>query len=460
MTAAPQSARVPGRVDWRLAALFVVGLLISLLMLTRSQVGGDQFNLLARGWLLAEHGVWIQYGNPTSAGGKEPGGLTSVVVGLPLLIWRDYRSPVVLILLFHVVAYALLDRVVRDVGGARLRLIFCAVYWLSPWRLYFSGHLLNPNYLVLFGAVHLWSAYRLRRPASFWMSCLHSSAIGFACQLHPSAIVLVVASALLLWRRRIVPNWPGLFCGVGLVALSLIPYALAAWREPGLLPGQQGFPGRGLLLVFPLIKGLGMWFRFASLALSQKITNLDFSPALGAWVAWTVELALTLARYVAAPLTLVAAALANRRLAIAVRRRGGRMWATPHAWLQGYVAYMFIAAAITYSLSPTTVMSWQCLPVLHAAVLPLALWAAALSRTRVAPLVIRVGVWWTALGLVFAVVSAFGSPVYRSAGRWLVAIPLAEHPILRDLGLEAQSATALGVTNGWRSDVLAEPGPP
>jgi hypothetical protein len=444
-------------VDWRLVGLFLLGLLISLLMLARSQVGGDQFNLLARGWLLADQGVWIQYGNPTSAGGKEPGGLTSVLVGLPLLVWRDYRAPVVLILLFHVAAYALLDRVVREVGGPRLRLIFCALYWLSPWRLYFSGFLLNPNYLPLFGAVHLWTAFRLRHQSSFWLSCLHSSAIGFACQLHPSAILLVFASALLLWRHRIAANWPGLFCGAGLVAVSLIPYAMSAWRDPALLPGQHGFPGRGLLLVYPLLRGLGMWFRFASLALNQKITNFDFAPALGAGVAWLVELALILARWVAAPLTLVAAALANRWVAIRVRRRRGRAWLTPTAWLQGYATYMFGAAVITYSLSPTTVMPWQCLPVLHAAVLPLALWAAALSRTRLAPQVRRAGVWWTALGLVFAIASAFGSPVYRSTGRRPETIPLAEHPILHDLGLAAQSATALGVPNGWRSDVLPEP---
>jgi hypothetical protein len=440
--------------DWRLTALFAVGLLISVVMLLRSQVGGDQLNLLARGWLLAERGVWIQYGNPTSAGGKEPGGLTSVLVGLPLLAWRDYRAPVVLILLFHVAAYALLDGIVREVGGRRLRLIFCAVYWLSPWRLYYSGHLLNPNYLLLFGAVHLWTAFRLRRPASFGLSCLHSSAIGFACQLHPSAIVLAFASALLLWRRRMAADWLGLCSGIGLVALSLIPYVLTVWRDPTLLPGQHGFPGRGLLLVYPLLKGLGMWFRFSSLALTQKITGLDFAPALGAWGAWVVELVLALLRVVAAPLTLIAAVLANRWMAMRVRRRRGRAWLTPGAWLQGYAAYMFVAAAITYSLSPTTVMPWQCLPVLHAAVLPLALWAAALARTHLAPLVYQAGVSWTALALVLAVASAFGSPVYRSGGRRPVAIPLADHPILLDLGLEAQSATALGVTNGWRSDVL------
>ena len=55
-------------------------------MVIRSQVGGDQLNLLARGWLLAARGQFIPYGNPLSTGGKAPGGITSLLVGLPLSV--------------------------------------------------------------------------------------------------------------------------------------------------------------------------------------------------------------------------------------------------------------------------------------------------------------------------------------------------------------------------------------
>jgi hypothetical protein len=57
--------------------------------------------------------VLIPFGNPLSTGGHEPGALTSLLVGLPLLVWRDYRAPVVAIVLGHVLAYFLLDRVAR-----------------------------------------------------------------------------------------------------------------------------------------------------------------------------------------------------------------------------------------------------------------------------------------------------------------------------------------------------------
>jgi hypothetical protein len=48
--------------------LFVIGLLIGAVMAWRSQVGGDQLNLLARGWLLAARQVWILYGKPDVCG--------------------------------------------------------------------------------------------------------------------------------------------------------------------------------------------------------------------------------------------------------------------------------------------------------------------------------------------------------------------------------------------------------
>jgi hypothetical protein len=111
----PLSDRAASRRVW---ACFAAGLALSLAMVARSQVGGDQLNLLARGWMLAAEGRWISFGNPMSTGGKAPGGITSLLVGLPLMIWRDHRAPTLVILLFHVLAYGLLDRTLRPVLSA------------------------------------------------------------------------------------------------------------------------------------------------------------------------------------------------------------------------------------------------------------------------------------------------------------------------------------------------------
>ena len=156
----PITDRAASRLTW---ILFAAGLAISLGMVARSQVGGDQLNLLARGWLLAENGQWISYGNPMSTGGKAPGGVTSLFVGLPLLLWRDHRAASALVLLFHVAAYLILDGTLRRILSPFERVLLAMLYWLNPWQLYFAAFLWNPNYLFLFAAIHLWSALAQRR---------------------------------------------------------------------------------------------------------------------------------------------------------------------------------------------------------------------------------------------------------------------------------------------------------
>src|SRR6187551_1392563 len=138
-------------------ALFLAGAAISLLMVLRTQVGGDQLDLLARGWRLAARGDLVPHGNPLSNGGNEPGAVTSLVVGLPLFLRMDHLAPVWLVWVTHLLAWWLLDRTLARAlgGGARARTLFAAFYWLSPWQLYFAGLLWNPSYLFLAGAAHL-----------------------------------------------------------------------------------------------------------------------------------------------------------------------------------------------------------------------------------------------------------------------------------------------------------------
>ncbi|HYN23274.1 MAG TPA: hypothetical protein VE078_20105, partial [Thermoanaerobaculia bacterium] len=224
--------RAASRLTW---SLFAVGLLISLGMVARSQVGGDQLNLLGRGWLLAEEGKWISYGNPMSTGGKAPGGITSLLVGLPLLVWRDHRAPTLVILLCHVLAFLLLDRTLRRIFSPRERVLFAILYWLNPWRMYFSAFLWNPNYLFLFGALHLWACLAQRERARFGPSFLLGAGMVLAFQIHASFLLLAVATVLLWWRGYFKPQWIGGFLGAGLAALPLIPWMRDLLSQPAIL---------------------------------------------------------------------------------------------------------------------------------------------------------------------------------------------------------------------------------
>ncbi len=468
------------RLRW---TLFAVGLALSVAMVARSQVGGDQLNLLARGWLLVEEGVWVPYGNPTSSGGAQPGGLTSLLVALPLWLWRDHRAASALVLLTHVAAYLLLDRTLARALTPWGRVLLAVLYWLNPWRLYFSAFLWNPNWLFLPAAVHLWSAAAQRERARFGASFAHVLALGVAFQLHASFVLLVFASALLLWRRRLRLHWPGAVAAALVSLAALIPWALQASADAGSLPVQKGFLGRGLLLVQPMLKGLLYWLRYASLSLPKQVTRFDFAPAFGAQVdAWLDPLVsgLTLALGV----TLVVPLLANWRLGrrwLGLRRRGagGRRTggdgprafvrrlvrhpapapaASFRGWLVSYTGCCFGAAVIAFALAPTTIMMWQGLLVLHAAVLPVVLWGEALARSRRARIAVA-GAWaWAVISILWLLLMAVGSPHYRCGGEQPLQLDLRhDHPMLHQLGIHRSCPVPVR-PDAWWPDVLPEPG--
>lgn len=443
--------------------VFLVGLGLMLVLACRAQSGGDQLNLLSRGWLWAERGVFLPYGNPLSNGGVGPGSLTTLLVGAPLFLWRHHRSPVVLVVVFHVLAYLLLDHTLRKILAPRERLLFALVYWLNPWRLYFSGFLWNPNFLFLPAAVHLWTAWRSRQVPGFLPSLLHVVALGAAFQLHPSFVILALASALLWWRRAVRVDWLGVALGALLVLLSLVPWLLAVVAAPDeLLPGSEGFPLRGLIYVFPLVRGLLYWLRYASLYLPSATLKLDFTDLLGA--AASAAVSKPVAALVAAltPLTVALPVWANARFLRHWRarlRRPERPKA-PRGWLREYTLCALLGAALSFALSPTTVMPWQALIVLHAAVLPLVLLGGALvRRRRFAVRVRRFAAGWGVASVALALVLAGGSRYYNCTGPHVMGIGVVlrhDHPMFHDLGWSAECPPHFDAETGWWPDVLPE----
>ena len=251
-------------------------------MLARSQVAGDQLNLLARGWLLAAKGRWIAYGNPMSTGGKAPGGITSLLVACRSSSGGTTGRRAPSSSLFHVAAYLILDGTLKRILSPHERVLLALLYWLNPWQLYFASFLWNPNYLFLFGAIHLWSALVQRERARFWPSFLHAAGLGLAFQIHASCLLLAVASLLLWWRRYFRVHWTGAILGGLVAAIPLIPWAIEVTTHPAIVTeASKGFLGRGLILVFPLVRGLLYWLRYASLSVAGRIGDFNFSDLLG-----------------------------------------------------------------------------------------------------------------------------------------------------------------------------------
>lgn len=442
------------------AAALIAGLAISAAMIPLAQAGGDQLNLLARGWLLAARGELVPFGNPLSSGAKGIGALTSVVVGAPLALWTHHRAPIVLIWLCHGLALWLLDRTLRSSLAPVERAAFAVLLVLGPWRVEAAATLWNPNYLLLVGAVHLATAVALARRGSFGVTFVHVLALGLGAQLHPSVLLLGVLSTLLWARGYVRVSWTGFAAGVAATLATLVPWLAAVLAHPALAQPTEGFLFRGFAYLFPLLKGLAYWLRYPSLAIRHESARFDFAERLGAGVdAWLTPAALGLLA-VAGAATLGFAIWANFAL---VRSRGAsllRRWpgeGGERRWLEGYASLAFVAAVVVFGASPTTPQSWQAFPLFHAAALPVA-WgvgrvAARWGSARALAGVAVAGV--VALTLDLAV--ALGAPAFRCGGRGDPRTPLrSSSPMFEELGLQGSCPWLLDQPGGWWPDVLPE----
>ena len=197
-----------------------------------------------------------------------------------------------------------------------------------------------------------------RERARFWPSFLHVAALGIAFQIHASCLLLAVASVLLGWRRYFRVHWPGALLGGLLAAVPLVPWAIEVTTHPAIVTeASKGFPGRGLILVYPLAR--------PALLAALRL-------ALGS-AGWTASISRTFSAPTAGwgP-TSSSRPRARRHVVLAAREspslapRPAAMFAaglppgsTDRAWLKGYARVCFVAPAIVFSLAPTTIMVWQ-----------------------------------------------------------------------------------------------------
>ena len=442
-------------------AVIIAGALLTLFYWTRSQVAGDQLNMLARGWLLIAEGDWIPFGQPTSAGGVQPGGFTALIVGLPLRIWQHHRASTPLIMVFNLLGYLLLDRIVSRELGPRARLLLAIVYWLSPWRSYHAGFLWNPNYLMPVGALHFWSIYRQRQRPEFWASFWQVLSIGLAAQLQAWVAILVVLSLLLWWRGYFRFHWPAVALAVACIAVSLIPWAVTILQHPDLLPRGISQHARLTQTALSAARGLGYWIRYPAMIGSSTMLCLDFGflpPALiGDSIRKAIQVAVGL-------FTVPIVISANLHL-----WRGSRGWWRRKStvedfriWLPGVLRWSFVGVLLLCAITPTAVMSWQLLAVFHLAVMPLVLLGLHLiDRGR------WKAVGWgssayAAIGIVLIAAIGWGSPMFRCGGETCDAMnatppPLrADHEMLDALGINDTCQYEVDVPGGWWPDVLPE----
>ena len=338
-------------------------------------IGNDQNQLYSKGHLLATHSIWTHYGNASSGGlGYIPGSLTTALVGIPMMIWYSPYSPLILIILLHIIAYALLDNLICKILGPTARILFAIFYWCNPWRS-FQIFLWNPSYLFFCTALHFWSCFHMRERKKVWPTLLNVFSIGMAGQIHNSSLILALLSIFLFWRKLIKVHWPTFICTVAIVLLSLVPYfglfyqgALPSNHDPG------AFFGKGLLHG-GFLKGISYWFRYGSFMFPRAVVANTYFYWLtkDIFIAETLKIIWLLIHYLVGITTLIYSLSANVSFFKQIKHKIFNRNIIPpniQTWTLLYCGGTFIASLITALLSPITFVHWHLIIVFFPALYP------------------------------------------------------------------------------------------
>jgi hypothetical protein len=429
--AVTQWVAVQGKARLKFVTWFVLGLSIGLLMVMNSQLSGDQIQLMNLGWQLSHNDVWIPHGMITSAGGYSPGNFSALLVGIDLIIWNDYRSPALFTLLLNAGAFLLLLRTVGPAVTDFGREMLIVVVWLSPWHLYYSAHLWDANYMFVFAVLHLVTARRMSQQTEFWTTAAHVTLLGLGLQIHTSAVVLCILSVMLWAARRIRVSWSGLAFGAAVCAASLSPWIWAVHQDPTLIPGSKGFAFRGLIFVFPLLRGVMYWIKLTSLSFVGRMEALDFTSTVGHEAAPYLNCFFVGLIALANITVLISLWLQWRFFRKAPRILTARPAAEilPRSWLRFYVYATCAAALVSFAASPTTIMFWQVFVALPASGIAMTMSAEAVLRSRFRDSAQKIAGLWACLSVILVLGQAVGAPMYRCGGSHLGAFD----PMLVDL---------------------------
>ncbi len=348
------------RLFW-LAAVLAVGL--QLWLWSRSWLYFDQILLYRLGTDLAVMGELHPWAKAMSGGTILPGSLLQLVIGAPLALWLDFRSPTLLLAMLQLATFPLVYRSMRELtteSGARLLLILWA---LSPWRLYHSGFLWEPGFVVLLAPVHFWAFVKLRKSTTtvhaIWPSLVLGWVVLAAPQLHPSGVILSVGAGLLLITRQVRPRWWAFAIGLGAGTTTLI--GTLRLVATGALHSPSGSDALNLFSTYAL-KPLAYWIRVPTSDIGRRIRQSDVPG---------VEIIV-----VVVSATVLLGLLANWKL-----WRRSRSKTSTEA--DRYALTMLVASLLAHALATAHPQGWHSLVLLLATLLPVvALFDTASSRTR------------------------------------------------------------------------------
>ena len=368
--------------------LFLVGLLLQLLLVVRAwrawpsypaQRGNSivsdviWFNELTVKFLKAPRVVasWKKTGRAADI----PGSTLPIILSAPVMATHDLRASVFAVVLFHVAAGALLVTTLVRAFGDRFTAVYLAVFWLSPWRLFHSGFVWEPNLLVLPAAAHVWACWTSREAPSRHASLALGAVLVLTFQIHFSAMFLALLTGLLLLRKQLKISWPFFLAGVAAGSLPLVPTVIALFHGT-LLTGSSegGFLGRGFVYILPLVRALLSWVRMGSLDVG-RMNATDCvscaSVALGGGAADAFWCFVYRASGMLGQASVLVALAAGWWW---LRRSRAPDRPAPERWLSAYSWNALFALVLAAGFSPITLQTWHVAIAAPAACLPVTAW--------------------------------------------------------------------------------------
>jgi hypothetical protein len=242
--------------------LFLIGLALQIFLSFNYQVGGDQEHLISLGERFVETHSLEPFAKIRAGGGTNPGFLMQLLIGLPLMICDSPYSPMILVIIFHIISYLVLLNIFRDILHEKGMLIFTLIFWMSPLRIYNGGFLWEPAFIFLPAALHFLSAYKSKSENSVFYTFLHIVSLLMAIQIHNSAMILILTTLLLLIFRKIKFNIYGVLLGLIFGLIFFIPVIIAV-SEGNLTASSdsEGYLFWSLVNVAPFFKGVFYWFK-------------------------------------------------------------------------------------------------------------------------------------------------------------------------------------------------------
>ncbi len=368
--------------------LFLAGLLLQLLFVVRAwrawpsydfmfgnSVARDsvQYRSLMENFL--EKPRFMPSWKKSGAGADIPGCFLPILLGGPPMATHDIRSAVLVVVLFHVAAGLILLTTIENAFDDRFAAIYLVVFWLSPWHLFHSGFVWEPNLVILPAALHLWGCWVSRESPRPGASFVLGATLVLTSQIHLSAMFLILLTGILLWRRTLKLSWPAFAAGGLVGGLPLLP-ALLAWLHgsPLTLSSESGFPGRGFLYVLPVLRAVQFWLRLGSLDVGRMYAGDCVSCAsasIGGSAADSVAcLVYRAGGYLSAASILVPIAATWWW----ARRSREPDRPPPERWMSAYTWSAAGALLLAAGLAPITLQTWHVAIAAPAACLPLAAW--------------------------------------------------------------------------------------